>query len=437
MKTLMKYDKYFILIIFSIVITLAFIEVVLRLNPGLTPNWYKKKYPPNAIEVFYPGTLAKTPISGVPIPYDLGPRYIKQKGKVFSDIAGRGLLDPTQNPDLLKYNQIEFRIDKNGFINPDDIARPDIVFIGDSFTFATGSIHPKGLLLQLEQAADLKILSIAVPGIGPQREEWLLNNIVLPLKPKAVIWFFFGGNDIDDAEHIENYRAENIQNYAQIYKQPSAPRIITLDLIYEFTKTKFSEYKEHKNKEKNYLPGFVLNNDNQEELLWFLPEYIKRLSLKKTFLNNSRGWQITKEVLLRVSENLKHHNIKFLVVYIPSKPQVYLPYLDKDLELIHRYFKYPENIKYRQYDDKDNLIYKEGSNRNWNASLENRNNLEEIVKKFCESEKISFLSLTPQLENLASQGQLGYFSADTHWNEIGQSTAVKPLKKWINKNLKN
>lgn len=431
MKTLMKYGTYFFLIIFSVVITLAFIEVVLRSNPILVPNWYKQKYPVNGTEIFYPGTLAKTPIDGVPIPYGTnGPRYVKEKGKVPRDLVKKGLLDPAQNPDLLKYNTIEYRIDKNGFINPHDISEPDIVFIGDSFTFGTGIIQPKGLLLQLEEETGLNILSIAVPAIGPQREEWLLNNIALPLKPKAVIWFFFSGNDIYEAQRVENYKMQNIQNYAQLYNQQLARRIITLDLISEYIKKDSSTNKKRKRNQNNYLPGFILSNDTKQELLWFSPKYFKRLSLKKTFLDNHRGWQITKEVLLRVSENLKNHNIKFLVVYIPSKPEVYLPYVDKDLKLFQDYLTHPNK---REYNKQSKMI----SNRLWQESLENRNNLEEIINIFCESEHISCLSLKPQLEELAAQGKLGFLSADTHWNEIGQSTAVQPLAQWLNKNLKN
>ena len=57
------------------------------------------------------------------------------------------------------------------------------------------------------------------------------------------------------------------------------------------------------------------------------------------------------------------------------------------------------------------------------------------MPEFCESENIEFISLRPQLEELAAKGTLGFHSADTHWNVIGQATAVQPLKKWLNNNL--
>jgi len=135
-------------------------------------------------------------------------------------------------------------------------------------------------------------------------------------------------------------------------------------------------------------------------------------------------------VLIRISKNLKDHNIELLVVYIPSKPEVYLPYVDKDLKLFQDYLTHP---KKREYNKQSKMI----SNRLWRESLENRNNLEKLIEKFCESEQIPYLTLKPQLEELAAQGKLGFFSADTHWNEIGQSTAVQPIAQWLYKNLKN
>ena len=69
--------------------------------------------------------------------------------------------------------------------------------------------------------------------------------------------------------------------------------------------------------------------------------------------------------------------------------------------------------------------------------LENRNNLEELLSTFCKAKGIEFISLKPQLEQLASQGKLGYLSADTHWNELGQATAIEPIKNWLEINLNN
>jgi len=426
----MKYVGYSLLIVFSLVITLAIIEIVIRLNPGLTPNWYKTIYPPNAIEVFYPGTLAKTPIYGVPVPYNLGPKKVSQKDTVPSDLVKKGLLDVSQNPDLSKYSEIVYRIDKNGFMNPHDYAEPDIVFIGDSFSVAASTIQPKGLLLQLEEITGQNILSIAVPAIGPQREEWLLNNIALPLKPKAIIWFFFAGNDLYEAKRLDNYKKSAIQNYNQIFDIPAVPRIITLDLISKYFDKDVSSIKMKKNKQKNYLPGLQLSKGDKKELLWFLPKYLKRLSKDKTFLYNHKGWKITKEVLLRVSETLNNDDIKFLVVYVPSKPEVYLPYIDKDIILLQDYYTYPRKIRH-------NERLKLSADSKWQELLKNRNNLEELMKEFCDLEQIPFITVRPQLEELAMKGELGFLSADTHWNEIGQESAAKPIANWINVNLKN
>ncbi len=380
----------------------------------LLPAAYRATFPLRGIELVTPGILARTPIEGVPLPY----RFSTQRdfaGGPPRGLEDMGLVAPEDNPDGRYYPEIRFRFDRLGFPNPSDMTTADVLFVGDSFVFATGAVSPAGLQARLRQRTGLAIMNLAVPAIGPLREEWLLNEVGMAREPRAVIWFFFVGNDLSDVLATTKHRQEGVETYADLFPEFSWPRSFVLDFTIKRFSGKFSQ-----SKKWSTLPGFLFEAEDGIRPVWFSPGYLRWMTRTYENLEASRGWRLAREALLRAAGRLRQAGIPLLMVSVPSKPQVYLPLVAKDEDLLlAAASRGSRGLKYGSAEEL------------WQKAIANADQQELLLKRLCERSDIPFLSLTPGLRELGRQGQLGYFSADTHWNDVGQGVAVDPLADWL------
>lgn len=97
----------------------------------------------------------------------------------------------------------ELKYDKNGFRNDDDLSSADIAVIGDSYVdsqMLPGSMLATTGLANLTQTT---VANLGQSGYGPQQELAVLKRYALPLHPKSVVWVFYEGNDLLDAERYK------------------------------------------------------------------------------------------------------------------------------------------------------------------------------------------------------------------------------------------
>lgn len=399
-------------------LTVGFVlaEILVRLFPVVLPDWYRAEFPVGGIELFHRGVLSRTPIEGVPLPYRLG-RGSEMVGEVPRDLEWKGLVSPADNPDRDVYSDsdIRFRMDRNGFPNATEMTRADLLLVGDSFALAGGVLSPEGLQVGLARSLDLAVFNLGIPAVGPIREEWLLAEIGLSLEPRGVVWLFFGGNDISDTAALLARQDRGIRTYEDLFGEFSPPSSFLLDLG-----RKSLARQETKAEPKSPLPGFSFETDEGERWpLWFHPAYLRALARDRKSWEASAGWRATAEVLSRVESELRRRDIRLLIVYVPSKAQVYLPFVEKNPGLAWETasFGNPGAMGGTPTDF-------------WQRAMANREGPELLLSEFCDRKGIQFMSLTPILEELAKDGKLVFLSADTHWNEHGQRALIDPLVAW-------
>lgn len=423
---LTKFHKLVILLSVNIMILGVVIisyEVLLHVFPNLMPSWYLRTLPLNGIELFHPGILHTTPIDGVPLPL----MTASYSGPPIADIQYLGMVAPEDNPDPEHCPHIELVVDQMGLSNLDEVDSPDIIFVGDSYMVYAGIVSPPGLQLNLARATGLSIYNLGVPAIGPVREAWMLNQVGLPKQPKAVIWFFFAGNDHIDASSVDRHRKRNITNYAQLFPDFVRPRFYVLDM---FEKHFLKDEEAQKTSEP--IKGLILMNSGEDEIpVWFWPRYLRQLSETEDYWRNHPGRIISQDVIKEVKATVEQMGSEFIMVYIPSKPQVYLPYIQRDDYLIAEMAFFPQDI--RAVSGEHQLSPEEFSRQFSQQAIDNRGSFEEVFEQFCLAEGITYISATPYLEELAASGEMGYFSADTHWNAVGQNTLVRPLADLLRK----
>ena len=108
---------------------------------------------------------------------------------------GRALCLPTRQAE-----PFESRYDKNGFRNDQDLTSAEIAVIGDSYV--ESPMIPSSLLAttRLTEIQPKTVANLGQSGYGPQQELAVLKRYALPLHPKSVVWVFYEGNDLVDAE---------------------------------------------------------------------------------------------------------------------------------------------------------------------------------------------------------------------------------------------
>lgn len=401
---------------------LAFLELAIRLFPNILPLGYLGRLPLRGAELFHPGILARTPIEGVPIPYlsYTNSDFLQSPPNV---LMKKGMVSPNEYVVDHQTNKLAAHVDRYGLLNPEDMTAADVLFMGDSFTLQTGMLSPPGLRLQLQEKTGLKIFNMGVSAIGPVREEWLLYKLGLTLKPKVVIWFFFGGNDLkDDFTTVHRHQQNNIKTYQDLYKDSPAPASYALHFLQflsRFPVKKAMKKTAEAESPGKYLPGFRGVTFTQGAPVWFYQHYLRFMRKSVAQLRNYPGWALVNEAISRVHKKLQQENIDLLMVYIPTKHQVYLPYVEKDAALLHQMASFnlpPIKVAPEVF---------------WKQVMENRDNIEILLESFCKTAGIDFLSLTPLLREQIANGIPGYWQADTHWRPQGQAVAVEPLKAWL------
>ena len=123
------------------------------------------------------------------------------------NLARLGAIPVTYNVDVAYH--------RNGFRNDEDLTRADIVAIGDSFV--EGAETPRSLTVvgELGRRLGVTVANLGQSGYGPQQELVVLRRYGLPLAPKNVVWFLFGGNDLSDVSAYE-WRRDHLEEFQRL-----------------------------------------------------------------------------------------------------------------------------------------------------------------------------------------------------------------------------
>ena len=101
---------------------------------------------------------------------------------------------------------VAYRTDENGFRNPSQLARADIVFIGDSYTEGATIPEEDTFVRRLGQLTGLSVVNLGRGAYGAPQEQIVLKRFGLSYAPRVVVWQLFEGNDLADAETFAQWK---------------------------------------------------------------------------------------------------------------------------------------------------------------------------------------------------------------------------------------
>lgn len=391
----------------ALLAALLALELALHLFPALLPRAYLAGFPGNGTEFFHPDVFAHTPVEGVLLPH----LAAAHAGPPPADLVEYGIAPRDADDDARAFPVVELPADALGFPNASERTRCELLLVGDSFGVAAGVRRPEGLQAALERASGAVVHNLALAGLGPVQERWLLETRGLALEPRAVVWLYYSGNDLTASFEPLLARRDGHATWAEAWPERRRPRLYLADLLAKVLRGAPA------GPGREPLPGFRFTRaDGSAQPVWFEPETLRQLGWSRAEWEAHPVWAPVQTQLVAVRDICRARGVRFLFVYLPSKPEVLLPSVERDPALARRTIAFFGNPAAPEDDD-----------ALWDALLANRHAQEELVSDFCARQGIPFLSATPALEAQARRGELGYLVADTHWQSAGQAALLEPL----------
>jgi lysophospholipase L1-like esterase len=309
--------------------------------------------------------------------------HSRYTGSVVGNLTWLGV--PSRPP-----NSFDLRYDQHGFRNNQDLTRADVVAIGDSFVEGAEVAETETVSARMAAILGTPVANLGLGGYGPQQELAVLRRFGMPLAPRVVTWFVFGGNDLSDVETYE-WRQQHMAEFLApaTVEARSFVRNALLALAARTTSARHSE-----------SPTAALHAVNFRTSAG---------TVERLYLDSAEeawpphGWDVLTRVLSQASDLARQGDARLLVVYVPRKLRVYSGFVEA-----------PPGAY---------------------AHVWEMNNLPEVLGAWCRGHAIPYLDATIPLRAAVRSGRSVYLPDDVHWSAAGHAVAAEAvstmIREWV------
>ncbi|HET9905946.1 MAG TPA: hypothetical protein VFQ23_04880 [Anaerolineales bacterium] len=386
------------LVLLGVVISLAMVEMLMRAFPNWIPPDVRVNPPARRVKAFIDESY-----------------YLRQSdGDLFYYM--RGQIAPLSPDEDEVVAQVQMVTDANGFRNsPEEQATYDIVALGDSFTRASGVAYswPQ----KLAEYAKRDVLNLGDVGFGPQDELKVLQQYGIKKQPQWVIMAYFEGNDLYDSAAYEQANPFILFRFGKYALNQS---------IKSWNEKSWGVAPVKVRSNYQYPINIAINNKDLE--VAFFSYYFSWLSVDRAVIESSQNFRLVSETILQVLELSEAAGARFLLVYVPSKEHVYLPYLN-DENILERVFTGVPAVEL------DEAGFLQFTNERVKPEPTRRHMDDQagLLADFAADHMILYLDLTSTFQEEAAAGAELYYRFDTHWNQHGHDLAASLINKYIEK----
>lgn len=311
--------------------------------------------------------------------------------------------------------------DARGYRNLTSLEQYDIVTMGDSFTEGSRVSDDEPWPVLLGKKLNRSVYNL---GISGGRPDYYLNTFRafgLDLKPKVAIFMIYEGND---------FKGVRLEKGSSNPGQPLDKRIVKAikysPVVIGF-KTGFIKHLGPINADGpvrgaeilSWMPVAVPPGPGVRYYA-FKPKRLMRLYWTECEFRQSFGWTSTVKVFKMIKELCDRETIRLVFAYAPSKPHVVMPLVKENIspEHLHGFASLkklglpaPKEFKKKLYDRLDSQ--------------------ENVLREFCQSQGIGFVSATAALQSLAARGRQVYYTYDQHWTPLGHVVVAEELSRYF------
>jgi len=320
-----------------------------------------------------------------------------------------------------------------GMSQPWDVKKDDfknkIAIFGDSFMEAWQVCDYEKTVSIMQYLIDPNfkkyiLMNFGVSGYGTINEYLAYKFFAKKFSPKIAILFLLPGNDIrNNLYELEkiSYRPFYLLDKDEfVFPKIDLKKTTVFFKIHKFLKKHFATYNiVYDYFLKNFFINFILEKKSifkENKLNKIInkcpfPENLKDLCVYIPPLKNSiweKAWKVTERVILKFKEEVERDNGKFLLVILVDFAQI-----DGKIK---------ERLKKR---------YKIEFPKNFDPEYP----IKRLIK-FCNKNKIPYLSLLPYFKEYKKKYKLSYpyfsYKCDGHWNPLGHFLTSNLVVKYLN-----
>jgi lysophospholipase L1-like esterase len=293
-------------------------------------------------------------------------RYV---GEVVGNLAWLGV------PARPRY-RVDVAYDRHGFRNAEDLTHASVVAIGDSFVEGAEMPVTSTVTAAMSQRLGTTVANLGQSNYGPQQELVVLTRYGLPLGPKVVVWFFFGGNDLGDAD-----------SYAWLTSHPDEVGAPPSTSMRSFTRNALLAVAR--------LTARPRRRESADAARRAIDFTTSTGTVERLYLDREEGpytpaqWALAADALDAARARTRQAGAELLVVYVPRKLRVYAGHVTSA----------PDSVA-----------------RTWPM-----NDLPDVVNAWCRERGVPFLDATTPLRAAVAGGESVYLTDDVHWNARGHA----------------
>jgi len=292
-----------------------------------------------------------------------------------------------------RYN-CELVTDANGFRNPTDRERGDVVVIGDSFI---EGLHVEAEELMTARLADRlgrRVVNLGRTGYGPQQEQNVLRRFGVGYRPDVCVWAFYEGNDLQD---LHEYDA-NVKNLKYILDPRRAESAYGRSFLRNGLGFAVRNWlrPDPTRPAEAYTGRFKTRQGH--EVPFYFGTGIQHGSGGPTFpRGESAEMGRVRTILAEARDLCREHGVELVVAFVPAKLRVY-----RDL------CRFEPDSPCLEWPSDD---------------------LPGDVRRLVEGlgPEVGFVDLTGPFRSSAAAGDLVYLPDDTHWSEEGHRVAAEAI----------
>jgi lysophospholipase L1-like esterase len=298
--------------------------------------------------------------------------HSRYTGDVVGNLAWLGI--PARPP-----YRVDVAYDRNGFRNSRDLDRAEVVAIGDSFVEGAEVAEPQTVTAVMARQLGVTVANLGQSNYGPQQELAVLRRFGLPLQPRVVVWFFFGGNDLGDVETYEWRRT----HATEFLSPPSSltARSFARNAVIALARV-------------TTPPRTVESPSAAQAAMDFTDA---SGVTRRLYLDAEEGpwepaqWETARRTLDEAQRLTEAAGARFLLVFIPRKLRVYRGHVDAA----------PSSLA-----------------RTWTT-----NDLPQVLGAWAAGQGAAFLDATIPLRAAVAAGTSVYLPDDVHWSPEGHAVA--------------
>lgn len=297
--------------------------------------------------------------------------------------------------------------DERGYRNVDLKKSYDVITLGDSFTEGSNVSNEDVWVSRFAAATGKNVYNLGMTGYGPVHYLASLNQHGLSLAGEHVVCMIYEGNDFRTAERELGPENPSLWDRVSQYADRSPIRM-TIDRVIQTTLASDVSKPDPKLVELfSWLPLMVPEGAGAHPYA-FGPKALFEHSQSADIFELSSEWERARGYLDEIKSACEAKCVKLTVAFAPTKAHVVLPLVRGRLPI-------------------DKLQELAGMRSDWIPTADvfekqlfgNLNARETVVRGWCASNDVPFVSTTEALRQAVADGVHAYFTYDHHWTPAG------------------